>query len=118
MLKPFALAGLSTLVFAVGGPAMAREKAAAEPVIKVVLKNDKVTVTDARFPPGAVSKTQDRPGRVVHYFTPAHFRLTFPDGKTQDVVRKAGETVWTDGATYQAENAGKNEIHLLSVAPK
>ncbi len=118
MLKLFVVAGLSMLIFAVGGLGMAREKAAAEPVIKVVLKNDKVTVTEAWFPPGAVSKTQDRPGRVVHYFTAAHFRLTFPDGKTEDVIRKAGETVWTDGATYQAENAGKNEIHLLSVTPK
>ncbi len=118
MLKPFALVGLSLLGFAVGGLAMAREKAAAEPVIKVILKNDNVTVTEAWFPAGAVSKSQARPGRVVHYFTPAHFRLTFPDGRTEDVIRKAGDTVWTEGATYQAENAGKNEIHLLSIIPK
>lgn len=118
MLKALALAGLSVLAFAVRGAALSQEKAPPAAVVKVVLENDKVKVQEVRLAPGAVSRMQARPGRVLHFFTAARFRLTYPDGRTEEVTHGAGETVWRDPVAYEATNVGKNEIRLLAVLPK
>ena len=118
MLKLVSLAGLAVFVFASGGSALAQAKPAAEVAMKVVLDNDSVQVVDVRFKPGAVSKMQERPDRVVHYYTAAHLKETFADGTTKELTRKAGETVWAAKGTYEAKNIGKSEIHLLVVRVK
>jgi hypothetical protein len=118
VLSVLAIAGLSMVVFAVGGVALPKDKAAPEAVIKILLENDQVTVRDVRFAPSAVSKMQARPGRVVHYLTPGHFKETFEDGTVKDITRKSGETVWVEKATVEAKNVGKNEIRLIVVIPK
>jgi hypothetical protein len=118
MVKALAFVGLSMFAFAVGGVALSKEKAAPEAVIKVILENDKISVRDVRFAPGAVSKMQERPARVVHYLTPGHFTEAYEDGTAKDIQRKSGETVWAEKGTFEARNAGKKAIHLLVVIPK
>jgi hypothetical protein len=118
MLKPFALAGLSMLAFAIPGTASSADKPVPEAVLKVVLENDSVRVLDVRFPPGAVNKMRERPDRVIHYFTPAHWIETYADGRKIEKTRKAGETVFGSAETTEVENVGKSEVHLLSIQLK
>jgi len=52
----------------------------------------------------------NRPARVEFAMTDDQMRNHYPDGKTEDVMWKAGEAKWAEPATYQQENVGKKRI--------
>ena len=85
---------------------------------KELIDNDKVRVYESTFQPGDVSQNRARPDRVVHYLTSGTLQRTYPDGKTEDRVFKAGDTVWSEGKTYAVKNNTKSVIRLLIVIPK
>src|SRR5258706_5607177 len=61
---------------------------------KAILENDKVKVFEVRYKPGEGSAARERPGRVVHALTDGTMLRTYPDGKTQKMEWKAGDTKW------------------------
>ena len=86
--------------------------AKAEPVVKVLFENAKVKVTESRFPPGSVSPSSLRPGRVVHTVQGGTLERTLPDGKKVKVETKTGDTRWLDAETCAVTNVGKSEVVL------
>ena len=89
-----------------------------EPITKELINNDKVTVTETTFQPGDVSPNRARVDRVVHYFTSGTLQRIYPDGKTEDRVFKAGDSIWLEGKTYAVKNNTKSVIRLMQVIPK
>jgi hypothetical protein len=110
----------------VATPALAQEKkaekkaqakaAAGKPVVKEILKNDRVRVVEATYPPGAASESVPRGARVVHALTPATLQRTYPDGKVEKVSFKKDESRWVDATPpYVLKNVGRNKVVLYVV---
>ena len=59
-----------------------------------------------------------RPARVEFAITDGQMRNYYPDGKTEEVMWKAGEVKWSEPATYQQENIGKTEFTIKVVQMK
>lgn len=105
------------------GSAAAQDKGAAtakkgEPVVKVLIDNDKVRAYSTTFKPGDTSPSRARVQRVIHYMNAGTLRRTYPDGKTEDRKIKAGDVVWIEPATYAVKNVGKSTVQLYGVEVK
>lgn len=113
-----AVVAIAALGIFTAGLVPAQEKAKERaPVIKVLLENDKVRVTQSTFKPGDVS-TAKRVARVNYIIKGGTFERTSPEGKKSRYERKAGTAVWLDGDSDTVVNVGKTTIVLVSVANK
>ncbi len=90
----------------------------AKDVYKLLLENDRVRVFDVRFAPGQRAAMHAHPDHVVYVLDDATLRLTGPDGKSQDVAIKAGQTLYLPAGPHAAENIGKTAAHNLVVELK
>ena len=90
----------------------------AKDVYKLLLENDRVRVFDVRFAPGQRAPMHSHPDHVVYVLDDATIRLTGPDGKSQDVSIKAGQTLFLPAGPHAAENVGKAPAHNLVVELK
>ena len=62
-----------------------------------------------------MSPSTARPDRIVHTVKGSTIVRTHPDGKTQKIESKTGETQWLEAATYEFKNVGKSDyiIHVV-----
>jgi hypothetical protein len=113
------LAGLVVSAFFVAGvvatPAIAQEK---KGTIKPIVDNEKVKAWEVTYKPGEGSEMSERAPRLVHALSGGTMRRTSSDGKTTDVVWKAGDTRWLARENFANRNAGKTVVRLLVVQPK
>ena len=58
------------------------------------------------------------PDHVVYVFDDGKLKLSSPDGKSVEVVLKAGQTLWIPAETHAAENVGSTDAHSLVVELK
>lgn len=112
----FMLAGIAV------SPANAQEKAKSEGLkstAKRLFRNDKVLVTEVTYKPGAEGKSRKRPFRVVRALTSGTLRRIYADGKTEDVVLKAGEVrvFEHDKEAFATKNVGTSDLVLFLVVP-
>jgi len=125
------LAGLLVPAFFVAGvvatPAIAQEKMAKKMekatalkkgTIKPIVDNEKVKAWEVTYKPGEGSEMSERAPRLVHALSGGTMRRTMPDGKTNDLVWKAGDTRWLPRENFANKNAGKTVVRLLVVQPK
>ena len=107
-----------------GGSAIGQEKAKAPQVVqKKHLENDKVTVLEFRYAPGAENPSVPRNARVVRALTSGTLMRTYPDGKTENVEWNAGEAKYFPAVVgavpqYTTRNVGKTELVLYLVVLK
>jgi len=116
-----AAAILASSLFA--GVATAQQEAKGEktnvPSITVFVQNDRVKVYEGRFKPGDKSAGMaKRPARVEFAIMDGQMRNYYPDGRTEEVMWKAGEVIWSEPAQYQQENIGKTEFRIRVVQLK
>lgn len=121
------LASMLVPVFlVVASPALAQDKkaekkvegkaAAGKPVVKEILKNERVRVVEATYPPGSASESVKRGERVVRALTPATLERTYPDGKVVKVSFKKDEVTYLPASEpYILMNTGKNTVKLYVV---
>lgn len=87
-------------------------------VYKLIMENDRVRVFDVRFKPGEKAVMHGHPDHVVYVLADGTLKLSLPDGKSQEVSLKAGQTVWMGAGPHATENVGKSEAHNLVVELK
>jgi hypothetical protein len=58
------------------------------------------------------------PPRVVVVLRDEHFRVTYPDGTSEDRHLKAGTSFWSEGRKGIPENLGDKPFELISIVPK
>ena len=85
---------------------------------KVVLENDAVRVLEVRIKQGAKSEMHSHPRSVAICLNDQRLRFTFPNGKTEDVNLKRGQTVWLDGISHAVENSGTEDVSSVVVELK
>jgi beta-alanine degradation protein BauB len=91
---------------------------AASDVYKLVLENERVRVFDVRFKPGQKAEMHGHPDHVIHVLSDYTLNLSFPDGKSQEVGLKAGQTIFMGAGPHAAVNIGKTDGHALVVELK
>ena len=84
----------------------------------VAFENDQVRVLKVHYGPGEKSTMHSHPNTVAVFLTDAKGRFTFPDGKSQDFERKAGDVVWDDAKVHQPENTGDKALDVIVVELK
>lgn len=85
---------------------------------KVEFENDRVRVLRISYGPGEKSVMHDHPAAVAAFLTDQHIKFTYPDGKTEEVRVKAGETKWFDGVSHLPENLSDKPLELVFVELK
>ncbi len=110
----FVLAGF------IATPGMAQDKAKGvkQGAIKPLLENDKVKAYEVTYKPGEGSDSRERPARLTRALSGGTMMRTYPDGKTERVVWKTGDTRWFPKETFGNKNVGKTVVKFLVVQPK
>jgi quercetin dioxygenase-like cupin family protein len=85
---------------------------------KVEFENDQVRVLRIKVGPGEKSIMHGHPNAVAIFLADVNGKFTFPDGKTQDINRKAGEVLWTPAVVHQPENVGTAPFEVILVELK
>ncbi|MDP4222049.1 MAG: cytoplasmic protein [Bacteroidota bacterium] len=85
----------------------------------LLLDNDKVRVMELRLKPGQKAPMHNHPNdHVVFVMEDAKFRLSFPDGKSQDVDLKSGKVIWMGAGQHETENVGTTNGYNLVIEVK
>ena len=84
----------------------------------VDFENDKVRVLRIRYGPHEKSSMHGHPKGVIIFLTDCDGTFTYPDGKTEPIRAKAGETVWSDQTEHLPENVSNNPLEVLLVELK
>ena len=85
---------------------------------KVEFENDKVRAIRVRYGPREKSMMHGHPNAVAVFLEDARARFTYPDGKTEEVEMKAGQTMWFPAVEHLPENKLDKPIHLLFIELK
>ena len=87
-------------------------------VYSLVMENERVRVLSVKFKPGQKALMHSHPDHVIYVLKDAKLKLTFPDGKSNEVGLKAGQTIWMPAGQHAAENTGKSEANNVVVELK
>ncbi|HJY84360.1 MAG TPA: hypothetical protein VKK81_25170 [Candidatus Binatia bacterium] len=85
---------------------------------KVEFENDQVRVL--RWTEGPHNKVpmHEHPAFVAVFLTDDNARYTYPDGRTEERHRKAGETSWSAPVKHASENLSDRPIELIQIELK
>jgi quercetin dioxygenase-like cupin family protein len=110
------IAALSALS---AGAALAQDPVKVAPeVYKVTSDNQYVRVLDVHLKPGGKSPMHSHPGYVAVALTPCRVRFSAPDGKSQEVELKGGESSWRDAESHSVENIGTADCNVMNFEEK
>jgi hypothetical protein len=84
----------------------------------VVLENERVRVLRYHDKPGDRTLQHAHPDYVLYAESSFKRRLTFPDGRKQDVEVKAGSVIWMKGHIHIGENIGDTNTDVIMVELK
>src|SRR5512136_1572905 len=84
----------------------------------VVLENERVRVLRYHDKPGDRTLQHAHPDYVLYAESSFKRRLTFPDGRKQEVDVKAGSVVWMKGHIHIGENIGDTNTDVIIVECK
>ena len=84
----------------------------------VDFENDAVRVLRIRYAPGDKSVMHGHPKGVVVFLTDCKGRFTYPDGKTEDIEAKAGQTMFTEATEHCPESLSARPFEVLQIELK
>lgn len=100
-------------------PAVAQDPTKVDPQhYKVESENEQVRVLRIHYGPHEKSVMHGHPGSVAVFLTDLHTKFTYPDGKTDEMQAKAGETRWTKAGKHLPENLSDKPMDLILVELK
>ena len=117
--KKMIFVAIAILLFAGGQIVLAQDPAVVNAkFIQVKLDNDKVRVFESTLKPGDQEKMHSHPSSVVYIIEGGKVRNHTPDGKTNEVELKSGDTLYRDPLTHWNENIGTTTIRLIVIELK
>lgn len=87
-------------------------------LLKTLFENDKVRAVRFVLGPRERSPIHPHGDRVTVVLTDGKTRVTLPDGRSEEVVRKAGEVVWRTAAEHAVENLLDSPYETVSIELK
>ena len=85
---------------------------------KVEINNKHVRVLRIHYGPHEKSVMHGHPGVVGIFLSDGQSRFTYPNGKSEDVSWKAGDTMWFGTLEHLPENLSDNAFDLIAVEVK
>ncbi len=85
---------------------------------KVEFENDQVRVLRITYGPGEKSVMHEHPAGVAVLLNDQSTKFTFPDGKTEEISGKAGQTIWFPAVKHLPENPTDKPFELIFVEIK
>ena len=85
---------------------------------KVEFENDQVRVLRITYGPGEKSVMHEHPEGVLVFLTNVRGKYTFPDGTTEEITGKAGQTVWAPAGKHLPENISNEPLEVILVEMK
>ncbi len=96
--------------------AAGQDAAAVSPtVVKVKFANARVRVLETISHPGDHEGWHSHPANIVYVIAGGKLRITTPDGKSNEVEFKTGDTLYRDPVIHAAENIGTTTLHAIIV---
>lgn len=81
--------------------------------VKILTDNDKVTISEVTFAPGAVATWHSHPQYTVYALTDIKMKVEI-EGKEAVVADvKAGQAMWSPAVTHQTTNVGKKSFTAI-----
>ena len=109
----------ASMVAACAAPAFAQDPAKTYPKqYHGLIDNARVRVLHVVVAPGEKNALHDHPDHVAVTLGDTSARFTGPDGKSQDLVRKAGEAIYIGAGKHAGENIGKGKLEAIIVELK
>jgi beta-alanine degradation protein BauB len=84
----------------------------------VLTENPQVRVLKVHYGPHEKSVMHHHPATVAVFLSSGIGRFTFPDGKTQDLNFKSGDTQYTPAQTHLPENTGDQAFDVIVIELK
>jgi quercetin dioxygenase-like cupin family protein len=84
----------------------------------VLLNNERVRVIRVVTRPGDKIPLHSHPANIVYALTAGKAKFTTPDGKSEERVMKAGQTIGSDAVTHSTENTGTTVSRVLVIELK
>jgi quercetin dioxygenase-like cupin family protein len=85
---------------------------------KVTFENDQVRILKITYGPKEKSVMHEHPNSVAVFLTDGQVKFELPDGKSQDVTVKAGDSRFTPAGKHLPENMGDKPFEVLLVELK
>jgi len=109
----------AVLCFGVAAVAFAQDAVKVDPAhYKVEFENAKVRVLRFHYGAGEKSVMHSHPDAVAVFLNDGKVKFTFPDGKSQDAVGKAGTAQFTPAQVHLPENTGDSAMDGLVIELK
>ena len=86
--------------------------------VKVLVDNDRVRVLDVTHKPGVSEPMHSHPAYVSVNLSDTKVKVTTPNGKTVEKVRKAGEVSYSGPTTHAIETVGDAGSHTIVIELK
>jgi quercetin dioxygenase-like cupin family protein len=97
----------------------AQDQVATDPgIAKVEFENEQVRVLRVSYAGHQKSQMHSHPSRIVVTLTKSESHASFPDGKSQNSQRGAGELFWSERVTHQIENLSADPITNIEIELK
>ena len=84
----------------------------------VEMENDTVRVLRIKYGPHEKSAMHWHPHHLAVTLTPAHFRMHFPDGTSQDLTVGAGEIIDAPSGEHLPENLSDQPFEAIAIELK
>lgn len=85
---------------------------------KVELENDRVKVVRVKLGTHEKRPVRARKDRVLIWLTDSHHARTEPNGKKEEVRRRAGEVAWRTASQHEIENLAESNAEMIIVELK
>ena len=85
---------------------------------KVEFENEKVRVLRIKYGSHEKSIMHGHPNAVAVFLADSQAKFTYPDGKTENIKMKAGQTAWFPPVEHLPENTSSKPISLIFVELK
>src|SRR5262245_29087144 len=85
----------------------------------VEFENESIVVVRIRMAPREKTPMHDiASARLVVWLTDAYLRDTHPDGRSDDIRRRAGAIDWVPIQRHAGENLAHHAVEVLAIVPK
>jgi quercetin dioxygenase-like cupin family protein len=84
----------------------------------VISENAQVRILKVHYGAHEKSIMHSHPATVAVFLSDGKGKFTFPDGKSQDFVVKAGDAMYSAASTHQPENTGDQPFDLIVIELK
>jgi len=82
---------------------------------KIEFENDRVKVVRVKLGNREKHLVRARKDRIIIWLTDSHYVRTEPNGKKEELRRKAGDVAWRTASQHQVENLGEDKHEVIIV---